>query len=99
MPVMPSGASMAERTTRAPSHALCFTSAEVILCGFIVTVGVAGSLVHEVLFGSHVQGRLFSTTIDAIQGSLFWSAVLISLSRLASRAYRLTKRWGTRRTS
>jgi membrane protease YdiL (CAAX protease family) len=84
---------------RAPansSHALCLTRGELVLCGLIFVVGVGASLAHELLFGSGGQGRLFSTTIDAIQGSLFWSAVLLGLGRLGGRGYRLVRSWATR---
>jgi hypothetical protein len=67
--------------------AVCLTRGEVILSVFVFAIGVGVSTLHEVMFGNAGLGRVLSTVLDAIQGSLFWSAVLIGLRRLSIRVY------------
>lgn len=70
------------------SHALCLTLFEVILFAVVIPLGVSFAIVYEVMFGTTSPGRVFSIAVDALQGSLFWSTVLVGLWRLAKGAYR-----------
>ncbi len=86
--------SLADTESLKPNlHALCLTRAELIFSAAVFAVGVGVSVLHEVLFGPAGGGRLVSTTIDAVQGSLFWSTILIALRRIARRAYRAVHTW------
>ncbi len=68
------------------SHAICITRGEVIFSAVVFLVGVGVSTLSELLFGE--PERVFSITIDAIQGSLFWSVIVIGLARLGRVLYR-----------
>ncbi len=63
------------------THALCLTRGEVIFAVVLLAGAVVLTFFAELVFGPGTE-RLFSITIDAIQGALFWSAVLIGLRRL-----------------
>jgi hypothetical protein len=73
------------------AHALCLTRGEVILTAVLFVVGVGVSDLHELLFGQGTD-RLFSITIDATQGALFWSAVLIGIRRFFAFVFRRLRR-------
>jgi hypothetical protein len=63
------------------THALCLTRGEVILAVVLLVGAVVLTFFAELVFGEGTE-RLFSITIDAIQGALFWSAVLIGIRRV-----------------
>ncbi len=70
------------------SHVVCLTRSEVIFCAALFVFGVGVSTVHEVLFGGGGTIRVLSTAVDATQGSLFWSVILLGLGRLGRYVYR-----------
>lgn len=82
---------MSARQERDGSHAFCLSRGEVILAIAVLGVGVSVSSLHELMFGGAAR-RVFSTAIDAVQGGLFWSAILIGVWRLCIASYRWLRR-------
>ena len=73
------------------AHALCVTRAELVVAATISAIGIGVSMLHELLFGPGGAQRILSTLVDALQGSLFWSVVVIVLSRVARAGYRMVR--------
>lgn len=69
------------------AHALCLTRGEIVLMVVLFAVAISVTAFSELFFGPGTD-RLFSITIDAIQGALFWSVVLIGIRRLCVFVFR-----------
>ena len=73
------------------AHALCLTRAELVVATAIFGVGIGVSMLHELLFGPGGAPRTLSILLDALQGSVFWSVVVIVMGRLARAGYRMVR--------
>jgi hypothetical protein len=65
------------------SHFVCLSLFEVIVVAVLLGIGVPISVLHEAMFGDSSAPRLFSISIDAVQGGLFFGVLFIGAHRLA----------------